>query len=120
MRTEHPAAENLASCDRDSPVYRVTFWRRLDEPADVAEERRGYEAEEWDIADADVTSVLGWADRNSAGGTYTVHVATPPEDGKSDLLRLFGVDPTRGAVSAPLYRQLAELTGDITDPVWPT
>ncbi len=76
MRIEPPGNPNPVSMDPDKPVYQVTFWERLSEPADVPEEQRGFEAAEWKLHDTEVTEVLSWAEREAGPGrTYIVHVA---------------------------------------------
>jgi hypothetical protein len=78
----------------DEPVFRVYFWRDLGTPPDGA--GRAYASDEYEVTDADVREVIYWADEESAGRTYTLHVLVP--DLRSEelgLINLAGVDPTR-------------------------
>jgi hypothetical protein len=95
MRSEPRGAEKPVTIDPDNPVYQVTFWERLAQPGELPEAERGFEASSWKVSEADVTEVLAWA-RERAGSrqTYVVEVAATAEDGCSELLRLYGQDPT--------------------------
>jgi hypothetical protein len=94
MRSEPRGSEKPVTQDPDQPVYQVTFWERLAEPADLPEKERGFGASVWRVHDAEVTEVLAWAKERATTQPYMVHVATPPEDGHSELIRLYGQDPT--------------------------
>jgi hypothetical protein len=85
-----------ASSDPDRPVYKVIFWRR-GRLEGYPPDQWPWEAEEWAVYDADgVHEVLAWTAHEAAEDqTYTIHVATIPEQGRNpDLLWLDGVDPT--------------------------
>jgi hypothetical protein len=78
------------------PVYKVVFWQR-DPLEGYQPEQWPWAAQEWAVYDADgVSEVMAWA-AHEAGEeqTYTIHVASVPEQGRNaDLLWLHGVDPT--------------------------
>ena len=63
----------------DRPSYRVHFY----EPAGSSDE--------YELSEAEVTEVLGWAEAQRAGRTYVLYVCVP-HDGLG-LLRLAGTDP---------------------------
>ena len=78
----------------NEPVFRVYFWRELETPVDGAEQ--AYASDEYEVTDADVREVISWADQQSAGRTYTLHVLVPhPWPEELGLINLAGNDPTR-------------------------
>jgi len=85
-----------ASSDPDRPVYKVIFWQR-DPMGGYPPEQWPWAAQEWAVYDADgVSEVMAWAAHEATEEqTYTIHVASVPEQGRNaDLLWLHGVDPT--------------------------
>lgn len=109
MHIEQPGNPNPVSGNPDQPVYQVTFWERLSEPAHLPAEQRGFEAAEWKLRDAEVTEVLDWAEREvGPGRTYTVHVASTSDDGNATMLRLLGQDPTIVASSQGYFTRASE------------
>jgi hypothetical protein len=99
MRAEKygpPYEPKAATTNPDKPVYVVEFWRPLGPPRSP-DSVPAHESSEWVLRDiTDVTEVLAWAKENAGQDrTYTVHVASILENGRSDLIHLYGVDPTR-------------------------
>jgi hypothetical protein len=102
MRVEEPGGPDALSMSLDHPVYQVTIFERLAEPAEVPEEQRGYHLHEWKVSEAEAGEVLAWAAAKAAGQEYTVEVASLEIDGESHLLRLHGHNPNRvGPPSEP-------------------
>ena len=96
MRIEEPGGPDAATVDVFCPVYQVTIFEPLDEPADLPPEQRSVMASEWKLRDVDVPEVLAWAKEKAGPHNYVVEVATPVVAGEALLLRLFGQDPTWG------------------------
>lgn len=71
----------------DQPAYRVTFWTGSSH------------AEEWEVTGGDVPDVLAWIDEQRRDRGFTLWAAVAQPDGIG-LVRLAGVDPTRGALGA--------------------
>jgi hypothetical protein len=69
-----------------SPAYRVYFWLPIGD---------AFSSREFQISDADVATVLEWADLHANGDeTYTVF-AVVDRGNDLGLVRLAGDDPTR-------------------------
>jgi hypothetical protein len=87
--------DDLRSEDSDNPVYEVTFWGRS-EVSDRLPEDRSFEAEVWQLADADVKEVIEWADSKVRDDrTYQIAVAVSDHDTVSNLVRLYGQSPIK-------------------------
>ena len=79
----------------DEPVFRVYFWHELGTPPDGAEQ--AYASDCFEVTDAEVREVIYWADEQSAGRTYTLHVLVPQPrpQGLLGLINLAGINPTQ-------------------------
>src|SRR5882672_5455739 len=113
MRVEEPGGPDARSFNLDHPVYQVTIFERLAEPADVPEDERGYHLHEWKIHETDVAEVLAWAAAKAAGQAYTVEVASVEIDGESHLLRLQGHNPNRGGPPSEPYFLAPDVVPDM-------
>jgi len=80
----------------DKPVYLVTFWRRLPPMPEFPDAHPAHESDEWVLRDVtDITEVFVWAKQNAGPDrTYEIHVASIEVDGHSDMIELYGVNPT--------------------------
>jgi hypothetical protein len=113
MRIEEPGGPDAVSISSLHPVYQVTIFEPLDEPADVPPEQRSVEANEWKLHDVDVDQVLEWARGKAGSLAYVVEVAAPLPGGKSKLVRLFGNDPTWGEpLTDAVYQHVEGVTPD--------
>ncbi|HTF48870.1 MAG TPA: hypothetical protein VK735_15605 [Pseudonocardia sp.] len=83
MRVEEPGGPDAVTVDIFHPVYQVTIFEPLAEPADLPPEERSVMANEWKLHDAEVTEVFEWAKKNAGSHQYVVEVATPQVDGSS-------------------------------------
>jgi hypothetical protein len=101
--------------DPDSPVYQVTIFERLSEPADVSEEQRGHHAHEWKLHDADVTEVLAWAKDKAGTNDYSVEVASVIDDGDSYLIHLYGQNPLRSSGPSEVFQLAPDVIPDKWD-----
>lgn len=99
MRVEQygpPYEPKATTMDPDKPVYLVEFWRRLPPMPEFPDAHPRHESDEWLLRDTtDVTEVFTWAKENAGPErTYTIHVASIDVDGHSDMIHLYGVNPT--------------------------
>lgn len=115
MRVEEPRGGDARSFDLDNPVYQVTIFERLAEPAELPEEERGFHLHEWKLHETEVAEVLAWAAAEAAGRVYTVEVASVEVDGESPLLRLQGDSPNRGGPPSEPYVLAPDVVPDISD-----
>jgi hypothetical protein len=67
------------------PVFRVYFWKRL--------EQGSFESEEFELLECEVTEALRWAEATRGDRTFTLYVRRDDAGGVG-LLRLAGTDPT--------------------------
>jgi hypothetical protein len=75
----------------DEPRYRVYFWQ-------------GGDSDEYEVTGADVHEVLGWADSNGRGRTYSLWACLAARSGGGvNLVRLAGWDPTAGDLNRPQH-----------------
>lgn len=83
------------SWEEDTPVFRVTFWRRQLPPTGIRPRDMGYEARELEVSNAEVDEVITWAESEAqADETWMLHVTMRcPDLGLGQVL-LAGVDPT--------------------------
>jgi len=113
MRVEEPGGPDAVTMDVFHPVYQVTIFEPLDEPADLPPEQRSVMANEWKLHDTDVDQVLAWAREKAGAHRYVVEVATPQFGGSARLMRLFGTDPTWGSpVPDAVYQHVPGVTPD--------
>ena len=96
-------------------MYQVNIFDRLAEPAEVAEEQRGFLLSEWKLHDADVTEVLAWAEEKAAGRPYTVAVATADPDDEAYRIHLFGKSPLHDDSPSEPYVLAPDVVPDIED-----
>lgn len=68
--------------------FRFYFWQRLGDRPDA-----GWASEEWQVEDADVREVLGWADGDTVHRAYTLYVSCA-DGNRPGLIRLLGDEPT--------------------------
>jgi hypothetical protein len=118
MHIEEPGGTDAESTSLDNPVYQVTIYERLAEPAELPEGERGYCAYEWKLHDAEVSEVLAWAGEKAGESPYTVEVASVVIDGESHLLRLCGHNPTRGSEDNVTSGPYALSTDVVPDQWW--
>ena len=115
MRVEEPGGPDARSFNLDHPVYQVTIFERLAEPAEVPEDERGYHLHEWKIHETEVAEVLVWAAEKAVGQEYTDEVASVEVDGESHLLRLHGENPNRGGPPSEPYVLVSDVVPDMRD-----
>lgn len=89
--------DDLRSEDPENPAYEVTFWGRS-QLSDRPLAERPFEAEVWQLDDADVKEVIEWADSKvGPARTYQIAVAVGDQDTVSNLIHLYGRSPMEGA-----------------------
>jgi hypothetical protein len=113
VRIEEPGGPDAVTTDIFHPVYQVTIFEPLAEPADLPPEKRSVMANEWKLYDAEVTEVLQWAKDRSGTNDYVIEVATHQVGDSAKLLRLFGNDPTWGEpISDAVYQHVPGVSPD--------
>lgn len=71
------------------PQFRVHFWHQ----EDSSNPQSSWVSDEWELSGADVTDVLGWAEKHAVGRSFSVYVVLSRGDGLGSI-RIAGIDPT--------------------------
>jgi hypothetical protein len=69
----------------DHPIFRLYFWQEVSDSA--------YAADEYEVRDANVIDVLGWAEQERGDRTFTLYLRRDEASGIG-LVLLAGSDPT--------------------------
>jgi hypothetical protein len=91
-----PVDPRDATSEIEEPTYRVYFWTRVPLPSGIPADVSSYRSDEFQLTGAgDVHEAIAWAEHNANGRRYTLYAVVSAAREKT-LVRLAGVDPTRG------------------------
>jgi hypothetical protein len=91
----------IVTNDPDEPVFVVSVYQPLGDP-------HPYRERSWSVSGADAPEVLEWAARRAQGDPWVVRVAAAEYEAPY-LIRLAGIDPTRGGEASDRYEAVSDV-----------